>query len=370
MSSVQHPSEFLKEPQTAAAEEILSEFEETTEERKSLRTDFPEQPVNETGAFADQQLFYQERPSNVNQENPETLQIKEEHEELQSRQIKEEPDELVHWQIKEEQEERSISPEVDHQLLKLEPESFMVIVKEESDEPEPNNDCSDAVMQVLSKSKEIHGDVQKAVLLHGEDTDFQCRLLDGSWKPEMKLHRLDAPQKLDCKEELPIHLHHCNQEGDPAPNQKEHSAEIKEEELCITQVEEWYPLKQETDTFMVTPTSEDSAQIKEEELCTTQKGAWHPLKQETDVFLVTPTYEENDDNESDPNSTELLSDTSDDTESQDKGARKNVDLELANYEEKKTKKRLHIDNINNSLISKNQCNTDTAEKLLNVLLMR
>ncbi|KAM9322288.1 uncharacterized protein KZ484_020505 [Pholidichthys leucotaenia] len=224
MSSVQHLSEFLKEPQTAA-EEILSEFEETTEERKSQRTDLLEQNASENVVSTDQQLCNQDRISSLKQENPDTLQIKEEQEEpkLQIEQIKEEQEEpenlqfkvkqeepelqqikqeqeepklLQVKQIKEEEEEHYIIQEEDHLFLKQESDGFMfTLINEESHKSEPNNDTlhphdSDNVKIIESPSKELSEDIQKVIVWYNEDgNDCQHRLLDVNMKPEPEWHR-------------------------------------------------------------------------------------------------------------------------------------------------------------------------------------
>ncbi|KAM9364778.1 uncharacterized protein KZ484_010953 [Pholidichthys leucotaenia] len=67
---------------------------------------------------------------------------------------------------------------------------------------------------------------------------------------------------------------------------------------------------------------QDAAQFKEEEeeLCNSQEEEDFGLKQETDTFMVTPTDEDNDNNETEPNNEQLLSHNSPDTENQDQGA--------------------------------------------------
>ncbi|XP_041849485.1 zinc finger protein 572-like [Melanotaenia boesemani] len=100
MSSVQHLREFISERLTAAAEEIFTEFEKTIvqyeeeidrqrrlletskAQRSSHTADFPHQHVYEE-AFPDvQQLYNQRCNSDLDQEEPELLHIKDEKEEL------------------------------------------------------------------------------------------------------------------------------------------------------------------------------------------------------------------------------------------------------------------------------------------------
>ncbi|KAM9306626.1 uncharacterized protein KZ484_000044 [Pholidichthys leucotaenia] len=64
----------------------------------------------------------------------------------------------------------------------------------------------------------------------------------------------------------------------------------------------------------------DPAQVKEEEFCISQEQKHFGLKQETDTFMVTPTYEDNDNGGSGSNSEQLLSNISADPERQSEGA--------------------------------------------------
>ncbi|KAM9364763.1 uncharacterized protein KZ484_010934 [Pholidichthys leucotaenia] len=129
-------------------------------------------------------------------------------------------------------------------------------------------------------------------------------------------------------------------------------SQIKEEQedVCISQEGEQFGLKQETQTFdedtpqlhnckgeevltvqqlcnqernsSLDQEEQDAAQVKEEEeeLCISPEEEDIGLKQETDTFMVTPTDEDNVNSEIDPNSEQLLSHNSPDSESPDQGA--------------------------------------------------
>ncbi|XP_039905891.1 zinc finger protein 180-like isoform X1 [Simochromis diagramma] len=220
MPPVQYLREFINERLTAAAEQIFLEFEksivqyeeEIDRQRRLLditwkpeiklhRTDVPQQQVcEEEEVLPEQQLWNQERSFNVDQEEPEPPQIKEEQEELCSSQ-----------------------------------EGEQLGLKEE---PEVRNDP----------------------VQYEEEIDHQRRLLDITWKPEIKLHRTDVPQQhiYEEQEVLP-EQQLCDQERSSSVEQKDpEPPQIKEEqeELCSSQEGEQLGLKEEPDTFMVTAAEE------------------------------------------------------------------------------------------------------------------
>ncbi|KAM9364818.1 uncharacterized protein KZ484_011000 [Pholidichthys leucotaenia] len=179
-------------------------------------------------------------------------------------------------------------------------------------------------------------------------------------EPKPKKRRLrtgsqheDVPQQNDFnQEEVLYEQQFLDQERNFVVVQVEADcSEIKEEQedVYISQEGEQLGLKQEPQTFEDAPQlrdfkeeevltiqqlcnqerkfsldqeEQDAAQVKEEEeeLCTSQEEEHFGLKQETDTFMVTPIDEDNDKSESVPNSEQLLSHSSPDTESQDQGA--------------------------------------------------
>ncbi|KAM9342358.1 uncharacterized protein KZ484_015059 [Pholidichthys leucotaenia] len=298
----------------------------------------------------------------LDQQEPEPPQMKEEWEEPEPPQIKEEWEEPESPQIKEEQEELCISQEGGQLVVKLEADTFTVtLISEENQqsEAEPNSEellshnsagCeiqdeegSWNVDSGLTKEDEPKSKKRRLkTRSHHEEfqrtTDHPHRPFDFTSRPVVKLHRIVAPQLHDCKEEEVLTVHQLwNQQRNSSLDQEE----------------------------------QDAAQIKEEEeqLWPNQEKEHCELKQETDTFMVTPTDEDNDNSESEPNSEQLLSHNSPDTESQDQGAGKNVNPGSSIHEEPKLKKRfqgnrsdsVHADNFP---ISENQCDTDTGEKSL------
>ncbi|KAM9364725.1 uncharacterized protein KZ484_010893 [Pholidichthys leucotaenia] len=128
----------------------------------------------------------------------------------------------------------------------------------DKNETEPN---SEQLLSDNSAGTEIQGEegsqhVDSGLTKEEEELEPKKRRLKrGS-------HYEDAPQLHDCKEEEVLTVQQlCNQERNFSLVQEEQdAAQVKEEEeeLCSSQEEEDFGLKQETDTFMVTPTDEDN----------------------------------------------------------------------------------------------------------------
>ncbi|XP_030606910.1 zinc finger and SCAN domain-containing protein 23-like [Archocentrus centrarchus] len=112
--------------------------------------------------------------------------------------------------------------------------------------------------RLTAAAQEIFTEFEKTIVQYEEVIDRQRRLLDITWKPEIKLHRTDLPQQQDCKEEeevFPVQQL-WNQERRSSLDQEEpEPPQIKEEveELCSSQEGEQLVLKEKTDAFVVTP---------------------------------------------------------------------------------------------------------------------
>ncbi|XP_042071952.1 zinc finger protein 853, partial [Haplochromis burtoni] len=200
-------------------------------EIKLYRIDDPQQHVckEEEEVLPEQQLWNQERSSSVEQEEPEAPQIKEEQEKLCS------------------------SQEGEQLGLKEETDTFMVTAAEEGEhsEPEANTDqlpshSSDIFAFLQSKSKEIFEVINNSIQ-YEEENDHQHRLMDVSWKPEIQLHITDVPQQPVCEEEevLP--------EQKLWKQKRSYSVDQEEPEPEGEQL----GLKGETDTFVVTAAEEE-----------------------------------------------------------------------------------------------------------------
>ncbi|KAM9364834.1 uncharacterized protein KZ484_011018 [Pholidichthys leucotaenia] len=210
-------------------------------------TDFPHQPECEKEEIlADQQLCNQEKNSVLDQQGPEPPQVKEEQEEL------------------------CISQEGEQLVVKLEADPFMVILiseKNQLSEAEPN---SEQLLSHNSAGTEIQDEegswhVDSGSTKEEEPKPKKRRLKARSNSDEDSLtsktlceNETDAPQLHDCKEEILTVQQLCNQDRNSSLEQEElDAAQVKEEEeLCTSQEEEHFGLKQEIDTFMVIFTDE------------------------------------------------------------------------------------------------------------------
>ncbi|XP_026005117.1 uncharacterized protein LOC143413501 isoform X2 [Maylandia zebra] len=105
--------------------------------------------------------------------------------------------------------------------------------------------------RLTAAAEQIFLEFEKTIVQYEEEIDRQRRLLDITWKPQIKLHRTDVPQQHVCKEELLTDQQLCNWES---LNQKEselpHINE-EQEQLYSNQERRQVILKEETDTFML-----------------------------------------------------------------------------------------------------------------------
>ncbi|XP_070760173.1 uncharacterized protein [Enoplosus armatus] len=180
--------------------------------------------------------------------------------------------------------------------------------------------------RLTAAAEEILGVFIKTIVEYEEEIHRQRRLLDIFWQPEIKLHRIELPQQHACKEE----------------------EVLADQQLCIQ--ERNSSLDQE---------DPEPPQMKEEqeELCTSQEGEQLVLKQETDTFMLTPTYEESDTSEPEPKSDQqLISHNSHASENQDQKGGKHEDSQQKNQDHKS---RSHSNNVYNSTMSETHHNPHT-----------
>ncbi|KAM9306381.1 uncharacterized protein KZ484_026858 isoform 2-T2 [Pholidichthys leucotaenia] len=275
---------------------------------ESRREDFPEQHVCENEFSPDQQLWNPEENSSLEQEEPEPPQVKEEQEEL------------------------CISQKGEQLVVKLEADAFIVSLPSEENQQSEAEPSSEQLLSHSSSGTEIQDEEGSRHVDSGSTKEEEPKLKKR--RLETRSHHKDAPQLHDCKEEEVLTVQQlCNQERNSSLDQEE----------------------------------QDAAQVKEEEeeLCSSQKEGHFGLKQETDTFMVTPTDEDNDKSETEPNSEQFLSHNSPDTERQDQGAGKNVNPGSGKHEA--PKRRLHRNrsdrnNVENFSMSENWWDTYTGEK--------
>ncbi|XP_029288956.1 zinc finger protein 37 homolog isoform X2 [Cottoperca gobio] len=179
-------------------------------------------------------------------------------------------------------------------------------------------------------AEEIFRVFQEAVVEYEAEIHRLRRLLDVVWKPEINLHRTELPQQHVCKEE----------------------EVLSDQQLCVQ--ERNSSLDQE---------DPEPPQIKEEqeELCTSQEGEQLVLKQETDTFMLTPPDEESDH--------QLLSHNSHVAESQDQnggkhgdsGSTRTAEPSQQNLHHESTS---HSNNVDNPHLSEMHCDTHTGKQPL------
>uniref|UniRef100_A0A8D3EFP8 C2H2-type domain-containing protein n=1 Tax=Scophthalmus maximus TaxID=52904 RepID=A0A8D3EFP8_SCOMX len=191
--------------------------------------------------------------------------------------------------------------------------------------------------QLTAAAEQIFIFFEKTLVEYEEEIDRQRRLLDIIFKPDIKLHRTELPQRHVCQEEEVLSEQQlCDQERNSSLDQEEpEPPQMKEEQ---------------------------------EEPVSSQTGELLVLKQEAETFMLTPTHEESEHSEPEPNSDQLLlSHYSHVAESKDQRGSKHVEPGSTRNEETKRKKRCHnntshSDNVDNSPPTKSYCNTHTGEK--------
>ncbi|XP_030606930.1 zinc finger protein 570-like [Archocentrus centrarchus] len=106
--------------------------------------------------------------------------------------------------------------------------------------------------RLTAAAEEIFTEFEKTIVQYEEEIGRQRRLLDITWKPEIKLHRTELPQHYICQEkEVLTEQQLCNQEGSSSLDQEEpEPPQIKEEreELCTIEEGEQLVLKEESGT--------------------------------------------------------------------------------------------------------------------------
>ncbi|XP_078793172.1 uncharacterized protein LOC144987742 [Oryzias latipes] len=385
MSSLQSLRELISERLAAAAEEIcrlcegtIVQYEqELCRQRRLLDVIWKPQlqlhhiVLPQHWVTEDEDLYNRKRNFRVVLEKPHPPLYKEEPEPSP---IKEETDALY------------ISQDEDQLHLKQETDTWMEIPTYEEDE---------------NSEADLNNWQRKFRVEHEESEPPQTEEERGEQQPPQIKVQKEEPEPPQIKEEL--------QEPEPL--------QIKEEpeELCISQVEEHLDLKQETDTLMEIPTNEEDenseahlnnwqrkfrveheeseeeqgeqqppqikaqkeepepSQIKEElqepeplqikeepeELCISQVEEHLDLKQETDTLMEIPTNEEDENSEADLKNQQSFNVT----DSQDEeGNEREESTDLQNRDQRKRKRRTHVQSVDTSHMSESECDFDGSRK--------
>ncbi|XP_054870478.1 zinc finger protein with KRAB and SCAN domains 3-like isoform X2 [Amphiprion ocellaris] len=356
MSSVQNLRELINQRLTAAAEEIFTEFEKTIvqyeeeidRQRRLLENIWKPQITQHTAELPQQQICKEEevpteqnvciqvRNSSVDQENPETLQIKEEQEELPTNLDQEDTEPP---QMREEEEElcnsldRQQSGQTAAADMNQKADSFMLV--------QCKSKCEELSREKFSVSEDTIGHYEKEI-------NRQRRLFNITQNLQIKLHRIDLQQQ-HIYQEQEVFIDHllrdqernfCLDQKDPEP------LRIKEaqEKLCIS-------LDQDDPKL---PQTEE----EQKELCSSQEG------EQLDAFMGIPAHEESDHSEPEATSYQLLFQNSCLAESPDQEGSKHPDSGSTNNLVLKTQDRnsSHSNNVDSSSMSRIHCDADTRKK--------
>ncbi|XP_030608712.1 uncharacterized protein LOC115796436 isoform X3 [Archocentrus centrarchus] len=131
--------------------------------------------------------------------------------------------------------------------------------------------------RLTAAAEEIFSEFEKTIVQYEEEIDRQRRLLDITWKPEIKLRRTDLPQQCVNEEEeevlieQPLH----NLERSSSLNQEEPEPpwiKEEEEELCSSQEAEQLVLKEESVDIIIWNKEERNHQPElQHDVCRPQK---------------------------------------------------------------------------------------------------
>ncbi|XP_051806517.1 zinc finger and SCAN domain-containing protein 31-like [Acanthochromis polyacanthus] len=190
--------------------------------------------------------------------------------------------------------------------------------------------------RLTAAASEIFTEFEKTIVQYQEEIDRQRRLLDVIWKPHIPLQPIELPQSYVCENEKTV--------VDHQPHDQERNSMVDHEDPEPLRIKD-----------------------QQEELCTSQEKEQPGLKQETDTFEVTPTDEESDHSEPKPNSDQLLFHVSCVAESPDQEGSKDVDSESTRCIEQKPRHQnssSHSNDVDNAPTSERQCDNDKATKSL------
>ncbi|XP_051797139.1 zinc finger protein 37 homolog [Acanthochromis polyacanthus] len=230
--------------------------------------------------------------------------------------------------------------------------------------------------RLAAAAGEIFSEFEKTIVQYQEEIDRQRRLLDVIWKPHIPLQPIELPQSYVCENEKTVvdHQPHDQERNSMVDHEDPEPPRIKDqqEELCTSQDQsnpEISQIKMEQEELC---TSLDQLnpglpqiKVEQDELCSSQEEELIGLKQETDTFEVTPADEESDHSEPKPNSDQLLFHISCVAESPDQEGSKDVDSGSTRCIEQKPRHQSnnsHSNDVDNAPTSARQCDNDKARK--------
>nr|XP_033475253.1 zinc finger protein 723-like [Epinephelus lanceolatus] len=221
--------------------------------------------------------------------------------------------------------------------------------------------------RLTAAAEEIFRVFEESIVKYEEEISRQRRLLDIVGKPEVKLLGAELPQQHVCKqEEVLADQQLCIQERTSSLDQEDpEPPQIKEEEeeLCISQEGEQLELKEEADTFMLTPTHEESDHGEDQTLDSNPDETLSAEEKEcvANMPVINSVVSEAHSDH------QVLSHNSHVADSKEQKGGKHGDLGLAKDAETKLKRRCHkirshSNDVSNSNLSEIDRNTHTPKR--------